>query len=83
MANLPDIGVVLIMYSSLFLDCHPLGASEASICFFSKGLQSFSMASPLHALWMKASDTCKIQLIRWVVSVKRNPKFSISSNTGW
>jgi hypothetical protein len=39
-------------------------SSEASICGVSKGLQSFTMAAPSHALQMKNSDACKVQIIR-------------------
>ena len=47
---------------------HPSGESEASICGVSRGLQSFTMAAPLHALQIKASDSCKIQVLSILVA---------------
>ena len=42
---------------------HPEGEPEASICCVIKGEASFTIASPLSALHMKASDSCKIQVL--------------------
>ncbi len=39
-----------------------MGKSEASICCVIKARAKFTIASPLTALHMKASDSCKIQL---------------------
>jgi hypothetical protein len=46
------------------INFHPAGKPEAFICCVIKGWQSRcgGMASPLSALHMKASDSCKIEV---------------------
>ena len=55
-----------------FINFHPMGEPETSICGVTKGSQSrhSGLASPLDVLQMKASDSCKIQLITLLSMVK-------------
>jgi hypothetical protein len=54
------------MKSFYLITFHPAGEPEASICCVIKGSQSRQggMAAPLNALHMKASDSCKIQVLK-------------------